>query len=122
MKTVIFHNDAGDVVRWVQTPRSSTARTPKGLHRLVIDGAVEDPTAWRAEEGALVPRGPDVAEAMRRLRQTRDRLLAASDWSQLPDAPCDCAAWAEYRRALRDLPQTTDPLNPVYPEQPRRMK
>ena len=122
MKTVIFHNDAGDVVRWVQTPRSSTARTPSGLRRLVIDGAVEDPTAWRVENGMLVPRGPDAAEATRRLRQTRDRLLAASDWSQLPDAPCDRAAWAGYRQALRDLPQTADPLNPIYPEQPRRTK
>jgi hypothetical protein len=122
MKTVIFHNDAGEVVRWVQTPRTATARTPKGLHRLVVDHAVDDPAAWRVEGGALVPRGPDPAEALAALRRTRDALLAASDWSQLPDAPCDRGAWAAYRQALRDLPATTDPLNPTYPDQPRRQK
>ena len=38
------------------------------------------------------------------LRLHRDRLLAQSDWTQLPDAPVDKAAWATYRQALRDLP------------------
>ena len=30
--------------------------------------------------------------------------LNKSDWTQLPDAPTDKEAWAEYRQALRDLP------------------
>jgi hypothetical protein len=30
--------------------------------------------------------------------------LSKSDWTQLPDAPVDKAAWATYRQALRDLP------------------
>ncbi|CAB4142230.1 Phage tail assembly chaperone protein [uncultured Caudovirales phage] len=34
----------------------------------------------------------------------RNAQLAASDWTQLPDAPVDKAAWATYRQALRDLP------------------
>jgi hypothetical protein len=34
----------------------------------------------------------------------RNRELAASDWTQLPDAPVDKTAWATYRQALRDLP------------------
>ena len=52
-------------------------------------------------------------------RQERDRLLAASDWTQVPDAPVDRLAWAEYRQALRDLPaNTTDPRNPVWPAVP----
>jgi hypothetical protein len=34
----------------------------------------------------------------------RNAQLAASDWTQLPDAPVDQAAWATYRQALRDLP------------------
>lgn len=38
-------------------------------------------------------------------RGTRDRLLAASDFSQLPDAPVDATAWATYRQALRDVPE-----------------
>ena len=39
----------------------------------------------------------------------RDRLLAASDWTQLPDAPVDRDAWAAYRQALRDFPATWTP-------------
>jgi hypothetical protein len=34
----------------------------------------------------------------------RNARLASSDWTQLPDAPVDKAAWATYRQALRDLP------------------
>ena len=34
----------------------------------------------------------------------RNAELAATDWTQLPDAPVDKTAWAEYRQALRDLP------------------
>jgi hypothetical protein len=34
----------------------------------------------------------------------RNAQLAATDFTQLPDAPTDKEAWAEYRQALRDLP------------------
>jgi hypothetical protein len=53
------------------------------------------------------------------LKNDRNRLLAASDWTQVPDAPVDQAAWATYRQQLRDLPANTeDPANPVWPIQP----
>lgn len=48
-----------------------------------------------------------------RLRQTRNRLLADSDWTQAPDAPADSAAWAKYRQQLRDLPANTDDVENV---------
>jgi hypothetical protein len=38
------------------------------------------------------------------IKAWRNAQLAASDWTQLPDAPVDKAAWATYRQALRDLP------------------
>lgn len=44
-------------------------------------------------------------DAAERVRDERDRLLAASDWTQVADAPVDQAAWAAYRQALRDIPQ-----------------
>lgn len=44
-----------------------------------------------------------IATAAQDARHKRDGLLAGSDWSQLPDAPTDRAAWAAYRRALRDV-------------------
>ena len=36
-------------------------------------------------------------------RRQRDRLLAASDWTQLPDSPVDQKAWAKHRQSLRDI-------------------
>lgn len=41
-------------------------------------------------------------------RAKRDRLLSATDWTQIPDAPLtteQSAAYAAYRQALRDVPQ-----------------
>lgn len=61
----------------------------------------------------------DDAQSWADLRAKRDRLLAASDWTQVPDAPVDQQAWATYRQSLRDLPaNTTDPRNPVWPTRP----
>ena len=50
----------------------------------------EVPTEWWAE----------------RMRLHRDRLLKASDWTQVADSPVDRQAWATYRQALRDFPAT----------------
>ena len=40
------------------------------------------------------------------VRKERDKLLAETDWTQLADSSADKVAWATYRQALRDLPQT----------------
>lgn len=56
-------------------------------------------------------------------RDIRDRKLVECDWTQLPDATADKAAWAAYRQALRDLPShqnwpnLTDQDWPVRPSQ-----
>lgn len=54
------------------------------------------------------------------VRQERDRKLAASDWTQLPDVPLDTKAeWATYRQALRDVTaQSGFPFNVVWPIPP----
>lgn len=60
-----------------------------------------------------------VAPAM--LRANRNARLAASDWTQLPDAALtkdERAAWTRYRQQLRDLPAITDPLDPAWPVPP----
>lgn len=49
----------------------------------------------------------------------RNAELARTDFTQLPDAPVDKEAWAEYRQALRDLPaqggKADDAVLPVKP-------
>lgn len=60
-----------------------------------------------------------LAQAWSNLRMDRNAKLTSSDWTQVPDAPVDHAAWASYRQALRDLPaNTTDPRNPAWPIPP----
>lgn len=43
------------------------------------------------------------------MRAQRDRFLAGSDWTQVADAPVDKNAWAAYRQALRDFPESWTP-------------
>jgi hypothetical protein len=53
------------------------------------------------------------------LRVNRNRALVDSDWTQTLDAPVDQEAWAEYRQALRDMPENTDdPRQAEWPEPP----
>jgi hypothetical protein len=49
-----------------------------------------------------------------------NRLLAKSDWTQLPDVPLVTKeAWAAYRQALRDITeQTSYPQEVVWPNPP----
>jgi hypothetical protein len=54
-----------------------------------------------------------------RLRAHRDALLTESDYRMVTDAPWETALWAEYRQALRDLPETTkDPRLAEWPVKP----
>jgi hypothetical protein len=47
----------------------------------------------------------DLASKSAQKRAERDQALAASDWTQVLDAPVDRTVWAAYRQALRDLPE-----------------
>ena len=52
------------------------------------------------------------------IRSERNNLLAASDWTQLPDVAVDAAVWATYRQALRDVTNQADPFAIIWPESP----
>jgi len=54
-----------------------------------------------------------------RIRIWRDKELAATDWTQVADAPVNQNDWKTYRTALRNLPtQSDDPNEIVFPERP----
>ena len=60
----------------------------------------------------------DAAKA-KSVRSQRDSLLAESDWTQVPDAPVDQAAWKTYRQALRDITtQSGFPHEVTWPVKP----
>ena len=53
------------------------------------------------------------------VRQQRNALLSACDWTQLPDAPVPAAPWAAYRQELRGVTaQSGFPWDVVWPEEP----
>lgn len=65
---------------------------------------------WKHQFGAAsfreTSRDDVNAELVAAIRRRRNSLLAASDWTVLPDSPLgtvERAAWVAYRTALRDL-------------------
>ena len=74
---------------------------------------------WRTKEEIEQERE---AQAWASLRAERDRRLAATDWTQLPDVPLtqqQREAWQAYRQALRDVPQQPGaPYDVIWPEPP----
>lgn len=46
----------------------------------------------------------DEAQAAK-VRAARNARLTATDWTQIADAPVNALAWANYRQALRDVPE-----------------
>jgi hypothetical protein len=56
------------------------------------------------------------------IRFNRNKLLADSDWTQLPDSPLSTsvkAQWATYRQTLRDLTDNVDSNGQVtFPTEP----
>jgi len=75
---------------------------------------------------APVPEQPDYNPDERALEQEaneartqRDALLAETDWTQVADAPVDAQAYADYRQALRDVPQQAGfPSDVTWPSKP----
>ena len=61
------------------------------------------------------------ARALPHIRETRNQLMAMCDWRVMPDSPLTAekrAEWVAYRQALRDLPSTTELVQPVWPTMP----
>jgi hypothetical protein len=53
------------------------------------------------------------------VRSERNAKLSSTDWTQVADAPVDQAVWAEYRQALRDVPQQAGfPWDVQWPDEP----
>ncbi len=88
------------------TPTYSEARQRWEQSWQVIDRTAEEINSLTYAESKLV-------------RKQRNDLIAACDWTQLPDSPVDKAEWATYRQALRDITkQPGFPLAVDWPTQP----
>lgn len=82
----------------------TTAEKPIVKYR-EVNGQIE-----QYAEAAPVPSVPEPTEEQQEMqvRAQRNSLLTLCDWTQLPDAPLTAEQkqeWAEYRQALRDVPE-----------------
>ena len=50
----------------------------------------------------------ELSEEWKRIRAKRDRLIAETDWMMLSDTGTVSTAWKNYRKALREIPQSQD--------------
>ncbi len=117
---VITDEDAAqfDVYPCAEVP----APTADYTKNVIMGDPVESGDGWAqtwiitdASEQEIADR---VMQQWESVRTDRNQRLADCDWTQLPDAPVDAAAWAEYRQALRDITMQPDPFNIVWPTTP----
>lgn len=135
MNYTIYSQATGQILRIVQTNDiDSQIQTGEAY----IDGSIDD-SAYYIENGAAIeiPTKPDQYAvfdyttkqwidnanlAIADVLQKRQRLLYASDWTQIPNGPLTTAqqaAWATYRQQLRDIPEQSGyPFNVIWPTPP----
>ena len=92
-------------------------------HRLVTQQPTLVNDAWTVTKAVVAKDQSQIdnenAQKAADVRQTRDRLLTACDWTQVADAPVDKTAWATYRQSLRDITgQEGFPWDVTWPEKP----
>jgi hypothetical protein len=90
-------------------------------HAALIEGQARGGRIVFADGKPVVDFAP-VPKTWEQIRAQRDKLLASSDWTQMPDNALTDevrAAWAAYRQALRDMTETvTDPAAVEWPVAP----
>jgi hypothetical protein len=125
---VILDSNTLSVVDWYFADSPIVPVTP-GIRLEVPEGlTVTTLMAVRDADGTVtLQEDPDklaarTAQAWTALRTERNARLAASDYTQLQDAHLSAekkSAWADYRQALRDLPENaTDPTQVTWPVSP----
>lgn len=77
---------------------------------------------WQVSDASSDEIATRLEQKSAEVRQQRNDLLSACDWTQLSDCPLsdtDKAAWATYRGELRDVPEQSGfPWNITWPEKP----
>jgi hypothetical protein len=118
-----YHLDSGDLLHSLSGPEGVVVFEDDPSFGWV-DGEYDN-KFFRVYAGVVGPIPDDeknailLEEAWSKLRDTRNTLLAACDWTQVADAPVDREAWAAYRQALRDVTlQDGFPLNIIWPNPP----
>jgi hypothetical protein len=111
LKTLLFYG-----VEWTRFTGNTADEMYNRLVLKVGDKPDKDAFLSKLTEFLVVAR-------MEKLREERNKLLAESDWTQMPDVGVsNKEEWKTYRQVLRDLPSnvelTSDDFSNVFPEKP----
>jgi hypothetical protein len=106
-----------NTVRVTPTERPNDYTKNFSVTVVQVNGSwVEKWTSTSATQAEITER---TANKAAQVRAERDALLAATDYTQLADAPGDATAWASYRGALRNLPTRSGfPWTMTWPTKP----
>lgn len=105
-----IHNEEGSVQRLSDMAVIPPAESNRDYRKYL---------AWVAEGNTAEPM--DIVDPWIMKRVERNLILASCDWTQAIDAPLSAdqvSAWATYRQALRDLPETYPDGDVVWPDAP----
>lgn len=111
--------DAIGVDPVLPSPQPTTTR----FQSVFADGAEQDAKGnwvekWKVTDWEQSAIDAAIEAQWGQVRLQRNKLLADSDWTQLPDSPLtvlDKADWSTYRQQLRDVTLQSDPFAIVWP-------
>ena len=121
---VIYNPTSGEILYTFKTSdlTSLEMNVPDGYSW--VEGEADSRTHI-VSDGLVVKKSQSIIDDMenarlaRYARGERDKRLQSSDWTQVPDAPVDQAAWQVYRQALRDITEQEGfPLDITWPVPP----
>ena len=123
---IIHYQTDGTILGYIIFGRTPD-EIPEGEHYITWNGAIPQPTYNYIVSNGQVILKPEADQQAyqdsiksRGVRGERDKLLAETDWRDLPSYPgTNQAGWRTYRQALRDLPsQAGFPNNVTWPAKP----
>ena len=123
---IIHYQTDGAILGYIIVGRTPDD-IPEGEHYITWNGVIPQPTYnYVVQDGAVVLKSDADQIAYqntikaRAARGERDKLLAETDWRDLPSYPgTNQDAWRTYRQQLRDLPsQAGFPNNITWPVKP----
>lgn len=87
-------------------------------HKSFVQLTSDSSKIARVEDGKIVIRNRVIESTWDSIRNKRDKLLKESDYTQMPDySHPQKEAYAQYRQALRDIPQKYEyPSSVVWPK------
>ena len=122
MNYLIYEEQTGKIVRHVGCPdQYIESQCQVGEKFFGPLSSIDDSWTHVADGGPVIDPETRRELSLRKIRETRNVLIVATDWTQLSDVALDPdrrAAWAAYRQELRDFPATCDPYNPSWPVPP----